>query len=327
MQNAAGVRLQHAILPANIFELRPADQPVDGMLLRARLAAAPVCRQCDRLAGDVCRYRLAVGRELAANSICEGQQDRAANFEDLVAEFVVAFIEQLLGFRQWRRVQQIDFSFAGYKRPDLENGHASARQNGGGKKFWLVVLRDGWAMKDDDGLATDRRFRAMRGRILAIGMPGHRGQRQQCAKTKEHQGMYAEHHFQYQTFWNRLYAHPCRAEENDNSLRNNDSRLPWNLRAANDRYSAAGQPSVAASVAAGIANLIPHVIAGFDNNADTRQFAGGQLARRDAHLQGEGKPGGSSRGGTRRKGSFRRQPQAREFSAVRQRQAAGHQQI
>ena len=96
-----------------MLELRAPHQAVNGVLLRAGIVAAPICGQRDGLARDGCGDRLAVGRKLAANAVGEGQQNRSANLEDLIAELVVALVQQLLRFRQRRRIQQIDLALAG----------------------------------------------------------------------------------------------------------------------------------------------------------------------------------------------------------------------
>ncbi len=84
------------------------------------------------------------GRNLAANTISKGQQNRSAHFEDLVAKLVIALVEQFLGFRQRRRIQQVNLTLARQIGFDLQDCHAASGQNFRLQKLRLARIVDCW---------------------------------------------------------------------------------------------------------------------------------------------------------------------------------------
>ena len=118
------------ILHADIVGLGLEDQAVHGVTLGARHLADVVGRQRDGVALPLGRERLAVRRQLAANSIGVGNQERRAEPVAQVAVRIIVLVQHLGRGGQIGRGEHIDIALAGEVGRDLLDLHAAAGKDG-----------------------------------------------------------------------------------------------------------------------------------------------------------------------------------------------------
>ena len=129
-------------------------EAVHGMTLCTGILADIVCRQGDGVALPLCGEGLAVGRELAANAIGIGHEERRAEPVGKIPIGVVFIVEHFLSACQVRRGEDVDVSATGEVGGDLEQFHAAPRHDRDAGEFRPGLAGDS-ARESDNLLAAD----------------------------------------------------------------------------------------------------------------------------------------------------------------------------